>query len=102
MGWLNYDCFDYPVLFSSPQKEIIRLGEVFKTHLVCGNFYSGRDFSLSVDGKTAIVKNGVAKYSVEPQKKGENKFMATLTFINPETQKRDTLKKEIAFEAADN
>ena len=101
MGWLNYDCFGHPVLISSPHKESIRLGGVYKTQIVYGNFYPGKDFLLSVDGKKAKGKNGVAKYSVESKKVGENKFMATLTFINPETQIRDTLKRELVFEAYD-
>ena len=92
---LTYDKFD---VFSQSSKPYILLGEKYESEIALGAYSSQAQFSVSINGSSLSVVDGKAKYTATGSKVGEKKYTATITVVNPQTQEKETFKKEFSYE----
>ncbi|MFT5646131.1 MAG: hypothetical protein ACI976_000809 [Aureispira sp.] len=92
---LTYDKFD---VFSQSSKPYILLGEKYESEIALGAYSSQAKFSVSINGSSLSVVDGKAKYSATGSKVGEKKYTATITVVNPQTDEKETFKKEFSYE----
>jgi gliding motility-associated protein GldM len=92
---LTYDKFD---VFSQSSKPYILLGEKYESEIALGAYSSQAKFSVSINGSSLSVVDGKAKYSATGSSVGEKKYTATITVVNPQTDEKETFKKEFSYE----
>lgn len=86
---------------SSPKKTYIIKGDKFETDVflsASASASSNTGVSISVNGKSLPVKDGVAKYSTVGNSTGVQKYSAAITVTNPVTNEKNTYKGNFEYE----
>lgn len=92
--------FDKYQVVSASKKTYVVLGDKFETEIFLSSFSSapGQGMSVSVNGASVPVVNGVAKYSASASAPGVKKYTARVTLVNPVTKKADTYSGDFEYE----
>lgn len=91
--------FDRFTTASAPEKNYVILGEDFKTEVFLSAFSSKSDnVTISVNGRSIPLKDGIGTYSERPSSVGEKKYSVVANIKNPTTGQVETVKKEFSYE----
>lgn len=86
---------------SSPKKTYIIKGDKFETEVflsASASASSNTGVSISVNGRSLPVKEGVAKFSETASNTGVRKYEAAITVTNPVTNEKNTYKSSFEYE----
>lgn len=91
--------FDKFQVVSASKKSYVVLGEKFESEIFLSSSSSNvSGLSVSVNGASVPVQDGVAKYSVTTNAPGIKKYKATITLINPVTKQPSSYTNEFEYE----
>lgn len=91
--------FDRFTTGSTPEKNYVILGEEFKTEVFLSAFSSKSDnVSISVNGRSVPLKEGVGTYTERPSTVGEKKYTVVANIRNPTTGQVESVKREFSYE----
>lgn len=92
--------FDQYQVVSSAKKTYIIQGEKFESDIFLSSYSTapGQGMSVSVNGASVPVQNGIAKYSVGGGSPGIKKYTANVTLVNPVTKKAETYTGQFEYE----
>jgi len=89
-------------LWAISSKQCIRLGETFKSEIVFGNYPNKMLISIVTNGDNQPMEDQRAKYTIQPTQVGEQAYRPLVTFLNPYTNRVDSLKKTFYFDVIDS
>lgn len=91
--------FDKFIPGVNPKKNYVVLGENFEAEVFLSAFSSKTDnVSISVDGRSLPLKDGIGTFSEKPSTVGEKKYNVTINLRNPATGQTESVKKEFSYE----
>jgi len=93
--------FDKFQAVASAEKGYVIKGETYKAEIFLSAASSQAKPSISVNGQSLPVKDGVAKYTATPGTIGEKSYTASITLKNPFTGKTDNFKKTFKYEVGE-
>jgi gliding motility-associated protein GldM len=81
------------------KKNYVILGETFEADVFMSAFSSKADnVTISVDGRSIPLKDGIGAFSEKPGSIGEKKFTVVLNVKNPTSGQTTSVKKEFSYE----
>ncbi|MEM9820223.1 MAG: gliding motility protein GldM [Bacteroidota bacterium] len=89
---------------SSPKKTYIIKGEKFETDVflsASASQSSNTGVSISVNGRSVPVKDGVAKFTETANSTGVKKYKAAITVTNPVTNEKNTYQGNFEYEVGE-
>jgi len=96
---------DQFTVVSAPEKSYVIKGETYKTELFLGAAAaaetSNTKVSISVNGQTLPMREGVATWSAPASAVGVKRYTAIATVTNPVTNETNTFKKEFEYEVGE-
>jgi len=92
--------FDKFQVVSASKKGYIVMGDKYETEIFLSSSSSapGQGLSISVNGASVPVTNGVGKYVATGSAPGVKKYTATVTLINPVTKKAESYTGQFEYE----
>lgn len=90
--------FDKFTIFTQSPNGNIRLGETYSTEISLGIYVSKIIMDIAIDGNILQTVDGIAQYSVRPNKLGPQKYRPLFTLTNPLTGEKETFRKEFHFD----
>lgn len=94
--------FDKFQVVSAPVKSYIIKGEKYEADIFLSASSSNvKGMSVTVDGSSLPVKDGVAKFSQTASATGVKKYTATISMVNPVTGDRTTEKSTFEYEVGE-
>ena len=94
--------FDKFRVVSSPKKSYIIKGDKYESEIfLSASSQNIKGMSVSVDGQSLSVKDGVAKYSSSANSTGIKKYTATISMTNPVTGEKTTEKGSFEYEVGE-
>lgn len=90
----GYTRFDIAI---QPDKHSISLGETYRTDILYAKYAKATILSVEVEGENIPIIENRATYSIKPKKIGEQTFHTKLTFLNPHTNRIDSLERSFYF-----
>jgi len=83
----------------TPKKNYVILGETFEADVFLSAFSSKADnISISVDGRSLGIKDGIGNFTEKPSAIGEKKYNVSINVRNPATGQTESVKKEFSYE----
>lgn len=92
---LEFDKFQ-PV--ASAEKGYVISGDKYEAEIFLSAASKQAKYTVSVNGRSLSVKDGVAKYSTTTSSTGEQKYNVSISLKNPFTGKTDNFKKTFKYE----
>lgn len=89
-------------LWAISSKQCIRLGEIFKSEIVFGHYPNKILMSISTNGDSLPIEHERAKYTIQATQVGEQAYRPLVTFLNPYTNRVDSLERIFFFEVIDS
>jgi len=93
--------FDKFEAVASAEKGYVIKGETYKARIFLSAASSQAKPSISVDGSSLPVKDGIAKYTATPGSIGEKSYTVNISLKNPFTGKVDNFKKTFKYEVGE-
>ncbi len=93
--------FDKFQAVASAEKGYVIKGETYKADIFLSAASSQSKPSISVDGSSLPVKDGVAKYTATPGSIGEKSYKVNISLKNPFTGKVDNFSKSFKYEVGE-